>query len=344
MHVKILFGLVVKIRTPRLLFGVVFSALLSTQVVQADNSNPLLKGGPGHPLRVPPAGRDFAPTPIGAHLTYFGGRVCSNLQVVQVLYGIGDYLPEVTGAISPNMATFYSGVLNSAYIDWLSEYDTSITASGGSAGTQQKIGRGSFVGQFIITPSNENSGAVISDVQIQNELAAQIQALNVPAPTTDLLGNNNTYYAVFFPHGVSITNGSASSCVPGGFCAYHGTIASVQGQEVYYGVHPDMQTGSGCETGCGAGALPFQNYTSVASHEMVETITDGEVGLATGTRPPLAWYDPNNGEIGDICNAQQGTMVGADGVTYTVQKEWSNMANECIVSKSFPPPTNLRLQ
>jgi hypothetical protein len=48
---------------------------------------------------------------------------------------------------------------------------------------------------------------------------------------------------------------------------------------------------------------------------------------------PLAWYDPNNGEIGDICNAQQGSIVGGNGVTYTVQKEWSNAKGACIVHK-----------
>ena len=66
---------------------------------------------------------------------------------------------------------------------------------------------------------------------------------------------------------------------------------------------------------------------------MIETITDCEVGLATAIAPPLAWYDPNNGEIGDICNAKQGTIVGADSVTYTVQTEWSNLSKACIVSK-----------
>jgi hypothetical protein len=324
-------GSLILLRTALAFALLILTALLTQPMALADNSNPRLKGGPGHPLPRRPPGRPFAPTPTGAHLTYYGGRVCSNMQVVQVLYGTGNYLPNVTSTASPSIATFYQGVLNSPYLDWLSEYNTSITASGGSPGTNQSIGRGGFVGQFTITPSMANSGTTIDDTQIQNELAAQITAGNLPAPTTDVAGNNNTYYAVFFPHGVSITSGGAGSCVAGGFCAYHGTIASVNGHEIYYGVHPDMQAGSGCDTGCGAGTA-FQNYTSVASHEMTETITDGEVGLATATAAPLAWYDSTNGEIGDICNAQQGSVVGGDGVTYTVQKEWSNAATSCIVA------------
>jgi hypothetical protein len=259
--------------------------------------------------------------PAGAHLNNYGGRVVSNLQVVQVLWGSGNYLANVSSTSSPSMATFYQGVLNSPYIDWLTEYNTST----------QSIGRGHFVGQYRITPST--SATAISDATIKAELSNQIAAGHLPAPTADARGNNNTYYAVFFPHGFSITQGSYSSCVPGGFCAYHGTIANAGGHEVYYGVHPDMQAGSGCDTGCGASA-PFGNNTSVASHEMVETITDAEVGLAAAVGAPLAWYDPTYGEIGDICNAQQSTIVGGDGVTYTVQKEFSNRANDCIVSRA----------
>jgi hypothetical protein len=278
--------------------------------------------------------------PAGARLTYYGGRVVSNMQVVQVLWGTGSYLSNVSSTASPSIATFYQAVLNSAYVDWFdSEYNTvNPTPVANSTKTNQHIGRGSFLQQVTITPSS--SSASISDATIQSEISAQIQAGHLPAPTHDAAGNNNTYYAIFFPHGKSITQGGSGSCVAGGFCAYHGTIQNVPGQgEVYYGVHPDMQSGSGCDTGCGTGT-PFGNYTSVASHEMTETITDCEVGLASTNAPPLAWYDSNNGEIGDICNAQQGSIVGPDGVTYTVQQEFSNGSNDCIVSKSVTPPTN----
>ena len=83
-----------------------------------------------------------------------------------------------------------------------------------------------------------------------------------------------------------------------------------------------------CGNGCGSSSQ-LNNTTSVASHEMIESVTDAAVGLATGTGAPLAWYDTTNGEIGDICNGQQGTVVGGDGATYTIQLEWSNKANRC---------------
>ena len=269
--------------------------------------------------------------PAGAQLTYYGGRVVSNMQVVQVLWGPGSYLSNVGSTGTPSMATFFQQSLNSAYVDWLDHDYNTVNPSPrvGTAKTNQHIGRGSFVNQYTITPSI--TGSTIDDTQIQAEISRQITAGHLPVPTTDAAGNNNTYYAVFFPPGITITQGGSSSCVSGGFCAYHGTIPAGGGiGELYYGVHPDMQPGSGCATGCGT-STTFGNYTAVASHEMVETITDAEVGIATVIGPPLAWYDSTNGEIGDICNAQQGSFVGGDGQTYVVQKEWSNSQNACIL-------------
>ena len=275
-----------------------------------------------------------ASAPAGAHLSYYGGRVVSNMQVVQVIYGAGSYLPQVTSSASPSMATFYQGVLNSPYVDWLTEYDTNNQTAPNS---NQIVGRGSFESQVVITPSAANNGATIDDTNIKAELSAQIQAGVLPAPTHDAVGNNNTYYAVFFPHGKVITiQGSASCSV---FCAYHGTIANVPGVgEIYYGVHPDFQSGSGCEFGCGMASTAFGNYTQVASHEMIETITDSEVGIATVIPgAPLAWFDTSYNEIGDICNDQPGTILGGDGVTYNVQTEFSNVANNCVVSRVVAP-------
>src|SRR5215831_17699265 len=111
-------------------------------------------------LREPQGAAQNTSAPFGAHLEYFGGRVVSNIQVVQVLWGAGNYIPQVTSTDTPSMATFYQGVLNSPYVDWLSEYNTST----------QSIGRGSFLTQATIFPSPANNGTVIDDTQIQAEL------------------------------------------------------------------------------------------------------------------------------------------------------------------------------
>lgn len=301
----------------------------ATGDVQIEHRGVMRRLAPGEPST---KGAIVNVAPPGANLHYYGGRVVSTIQVVQVLYGVGNYLPEVTNTTPPNISTFYHRVMDSPYFDWLTEYNT---AAGGPNGNQF-ITRGSYVGRFQITPSAANNGSAITDANIQAELRAQINAGVLPAPVNDGFGNNNTYYAVFFPHGKTIIDSHLQlSC--DAFCAYHGTIANINGHEAYYGVHPDMQNGSGCEIGCGGGGAPFAYYQTVASHELVETVTDPDVGRTQTVNSLLGWYDaqPGHGEIGDLCNGQQGTIVGGDGLTYTVQLEFSNVANDCIVTR--PP-------
>jgi hypothetical protein len=270
--------------------------------------------------------------PAGAHLTYFGGPVISNVHVVQVLYGSGSYNAQVAGTATPSMGNFFSDLTgpNSGYTSLLTQYNT--PASGG---TNQTIGNGTFDGLFQIVPSAGNNGSTIDDTQIQSELLAQINAGHLPAPLLDAAGNVNTLYMIYFPPGKTITQGGSSSCVGGGFCAYHGTTSSTfNSKNLLYGVLPDMQPGSGCATGCGNSST-FGNYTSVTSHELTEAITDADVGIATTFAAPLAWYDMNNGEIGDICNAQQGSYV-ANGTSYTIQLEFSNSASNCVLPPAAP--------
>jgi hypothetical protein len=289
-----------------------------------------LHGVPWRPANAP----INAAAPAGAHLSYFGGPVISNVQIVQVLYGSGSYNPQVAGNATPSMGNFFSDILgtSSGYINLLTQYNT--PASGG---TNQTIGNGTFAGLFQIVPSAANSGSTIDDTNIQAELLAQINAGHLPAPTLDANGNVNTLYMIYFPPGVTITQGGSSSCVGGGFCAYHGTTSNTfNSKNILYGVLPDMQAGSGCSQGCGTSSV-FGNYTSVTSHEMTEAITDADVGIATTFAAPLAWYDMTNGEIGDICNGQQGSYT-ANGTTYTIQLEFSNAASNCVLPPAASSP------
>jgi hypothetical protein len=301
----------------------IFSALpISAQTMQIQH---------GVPWRN--AGASNSSAPAGAHLFYFGGPVVSNAHVVQVLYGMGSYNLQVAGSSNPTMGHFFSDLLgtHSGYIDLLRQYSTDI-----SGGTNQIIGNGTFDGLFQIIPSAANNGSTINDSNIQAELLAQINAGHLPGVVLDAAGNVNTIYMIYFPPGKTIIDSQGHhSCVAGGFCAYHGTTSNtLSSKHLFYGVLPDMQAGSGCSTGCGTSSV-FGNYTSVTSHELSETITDADIGLHLFLPPgaPMAWYDANNGEVGDICNAQQGSYA-ANGTTYTIQLEFSNAANNCVL----PPP------
>jgi hypothetical protein len=259
--------------------------------------------------------------PAGAKLKYFGGKIIPNVKVYQVNWGSG-----VDPAIVSGMPDFYNTISSSNLWDWMGqEYSTvGLNGSDGLPGSNQILGRGSFGSTINLVPSV--TSATISDDQIKAELSNQIGSGVLPAP------DDNAIFMVNFPPGKTITQGgSASSCTQ--FCAYHGTFVR-NGQNVYYSVLPSL-TGA-CATGCGNAPTQFQNYTSVASHELAEATTDGEVGLGSTVSRPLAWYDPNNGENGDICNAQQGTITSAAGKVYTVQAEFSNAANNCVVTRVLP--------
>jgi hypothetical protein len=253
---------------------------------------------------------------------------------VQVLYGSGAFLPQVSSTAPPSIASFFSDILgvNSGYISLLTQYNT--PAAGG---TNQTIGNGTFDGLVQIVPSAANNGSVIDDVQIQAELLAQINAGHLPAPLLDAAGNVNTLYMIYFPPGVTITERGLTSCVQ--FCAYHSTTSNTfNSRNVLYGVFPDLQAGSACSSsGCSFSSTTFGNYTLVTSHELTEAITDPDIGLATTFAAPLAWYDMNYGEIADICVSLGGPLQGsyqANGTTYTIQLEFSNDASQCVL----PPP------
>jgi hypothetical protein len=302
----------------------------------AVSTTPILHGVPWRDPNTTAAAVGFA-APPGAHLTYRGGPIISNVQVIQVLYGSGSYNAQIAGTSTPTMGNFFSDITSTGLITLLQQYNTNI-----SGGTGQIFGNGTFAGLFQIVPSAGNNGSTIDDTNIQAEILAQITAGHLPAPTNDALGNPNTLYMVYFPPGKTITQGASSSCVGGGFCAYHGTTNSTfSSKHVLYGVLPDMQAGSGCSTGCGTSSV-FGNYTSVTSHELTEAMTDAQVGIATVIGPPLAWYDATNGEIGDICNGQQASYV-ANGTTYTIQLEFSNSANNCVTFPAGAPSPNFTL-
>jgi hypothetical protein len=226
---------------------------------------------------------------VAPHLTNFGGPLLRNVSIHAVWW-------RSTTRFQSAFNAFYPSITNSPLWAILAQYG---------------IGTGSAAAGI----TDNDTATTISDASIHTELNRLFNAGSLPAPSA------NNYYPVHFPQGAHITAPDGSrSCVQ--FCAYHGTYVR-NGVNVNYGVIPDVGD-SGCNGGCGGNTVQ-NNEQSVASHELVEATTDPAVGLATVIGPPLGWYDPNNGEIGDICNAQQGTTNG-----FVVQKEWSNAVNACV--------------
>jgi hypothetical protein len=266
----------------------------------------------------PPGEPPRAPIAI-YNLQYFGGPVVSSVVAVDVLWG-----PNVDPTVAAAMPQFLSDLTSSGYMDWLCEYNT-LGRSGPT--TSQAIGRGSGGGQFTIAPQHTSSN--LADSDIQSELTYQIQHGSLPAPQYDAQGYPETVYVIEFPLGTTITMSDGSkSCQQ--FCAYHSAMMFA-GKPILYAIHPDIGPGSPCAGGCGSAPSTVANQESVHSHELIEAVTDPEVSMANTYGPPLAWYDVNNGEIGDICNASQASLT-INGRSYTVQREWSNRENICQAS------------
>ena len=222
----------------------------------------------------------------------------------------------------------------------LTEYTTAgITGANGASTSNQSIGHGTFGGKFTITPSicPGPAACTVTDAQIQTELTNQINSHGCRAPQTDVHGIINTYYAIYFPPNITIQlDPTTSSCVTGGFCAYHSNTGSL----LPYGVMPDFSTG-GCTVGCGAGST-LQIATGVSSHEMAEALTDAQVGSASVFGPPLGWYEPtpNLGEMADLCDQNAVTSVSVGLRNYTIEPLFSNLQNDCVTA---PPVLKLNL-
>jgi hypothetical protein len=242
------------------------------------------------------------PNASSPQLVYKGGPMLQHVKVFTIYWGNNV---QFSGSGSQSLDAFYKAVTQSQYFDWLTEYNTT--------SPMQSIGRGSFLGTYAYTAGATGS---IKDSDIQTTLGNLIDQSTIPTPDAD------TLYAVHFAPGIDIADShGAKSCQI--FCAYHYSF-SHNGTNVYYSVIPDQ--GGHCAGGCGKDPSMFNNTTTVSSHELIEAVTDADVG-----QNHIAWYDQANGEIGDICHGQQGCSNGSSPCTASaVQKEWSNKRNMCI--------------
>ncbi len=240
-------------------------------------------------------------------LTYRGGPVLGHVKVDVVVWGKWSYTSAVPLKGPRSISSFLGGITASKYVDWLSEYDT----------PTQHIGRGSIEGVYTVHPPAADDHTTVTSGQITHALHALINAGNLPKPSAGRL------YVVFFRSGQVISTPFGNS--QNDFCAYHDTMTHGS-STAYFAVMPyEVNT-----RGCRPASTTFDSVTTVVSHELVEAITDPGVGLDR-----LAWYDRNNGEIGDICAgvSAPASVTGGDGVGYVVQREWSNRSHACIATR-----------
>jgi hypothetical protein len=286
--------------------------------------------GATHWFRDPSAGATpRAPAAAACSLQYYGGHVISRAQVVVVEWGAG-----VPAAAMNNVDAFWTTIVDSPFLDWQGEYDTAPLSNG----TKQHVNRGSFAKHVRITPANASKA--LKDADLGAELAAQIKAGALPAPQKDAEGGYDTFFMLYFPPGIAITDAegdpSCNSGVPqASYCGYHSSFGDGAGGQIPFAVFPDL-TDPGCHGGCGS-TNDDDAYTITASHELSEGISDTEVAGATTPGPPLAWYANAQGcgEDGDICATgkadESATLNG-----FVVQKIWSQKNGACIATSPTP--------
>jgi hypothetical protein len=249
-------------------------------------------------------------------LSYYGGPVVGAAYLISV-----DWNGSVAPRISQNMVPFYNALGHSdlwAFIN--QEYNTFQNANAGShngaAGTQQSIGFSSATNSYSL---NQPTSLNLTDQSFQTALSAAIQNGTVPPPTA------NAIYLINVPPNSRYTAFGLTSCVPNGLCGYHSHFNN-NGTDIKYAILSD--TSVDCAVGCGTDPDFLNNATSVASHEVIESVTDPN---AAGGDYPDAW-NGSGGEIGDLCNGQHGILKAtrSDGQHWVTQLEYDNVNGGCV--------------
>jgi hypothetical protein len=239
---------------------------------------------------------------VSPNLTYNGGPVVSNAQVVMV-----NWNSSVPAGVQTGMPAFYADILHSDYWGILEEYST----------PAQQVRFGAFVESHTITPLHTQTS--LTDADINSELTTQIAAGHLPVPVLDAGGAVNTIFMVHFPANIHISAGGGSSCVQ--FCAYNSTF-TYGALKVGTGIVPEQGSTSACNRGCG-GSTDFEAATLTSMAVLANVVTNPQAGVNN-----IAWYDVNYGELGFICQSPV-VSVPANGNSFAVYPLWSQRAHAC---------------
>ncbi|KAJ3371631.1 hypothetical protein HDU91_005086 [Kappamyces sp. JEL0680] len=251
------------------------------------------------------SGQRAQAAPSNANVQYFGGPMTAQPKVFVIYWG-GKSKVAYSGQ---QLETFYNQIMFTPWFNVLTKDYSS----------PSRISPGRVYGTLDYYDAPAKTQLLDSD--IGNALLSLVQSGRIPVP------DQNFYYAVHLPYGYTALSIGKELCVD--ICAFHWTM-NYGSTELVFGVIPDMQT-KACQTSCGPSSTDyFQNVCGLASHELAEAIVDPGYGVTSAARNTIAWIDRVNGEIGDICNAQYGSTRAPNGLTYTVQKLYSNSARDCV--------------
>ena len=260
------------------------------------------------------------------------GVVIPNVQVEAVYYG--SAWTNASAAQNPELKqeakdlnSFLADITQSSYMTGLAQYSgTAYFQLFGGLGLAVPYGatpgKGQFMGSDAVAGGAPNDSGNLDEITIVNSLKQEIAKGNLKAPTAD------TLYMVFLPPGLRSQYDVSQS-----FGGHHAVFTTSNGRAFYAVI--DYPVASFQSTGYPGLLTNVQRLTAVASHEMVEAISDpadlDQVDSASNTGKLPAWTGAGGTEIGDITQSSPpagGALSLVDG--YVVQKYWSESAKTSV--------------
>jgi hypothetical protein len=243
--------------------------------------------------------------------TYNGGPVISCPWVYTTFWG-PDWLSDPAHLQTAGLLSqFHKDLVNSNFMNVLSQYG---------------VGSGTGSGIFVQASFVSNVATSLTDAAIQGIIQAGINAGVYPEPSA----NSQTCLIIYLDETIGVNDPTQGLvlCEPSGDTAfgYHNYFMTTAGHSFQYATIPALadacltESCPGDDAGCSLHLYETQldRRTQVASHEFAEMTTDPQLN---------AWYDPNNGECGDICNGETDYIVVGSN-TWAVQPQYSKYDDE----------------
>jgi hypothetical protein len=259
------------------------------------------------------------------NFVYNGGPVVSNPRITASFWGASWENDTAQQNAAARLEQYLQDLAASEFMNVLAQYG---------------VGAANYAGANTLA----SVASQLDNAGVQSAIQSAIDAGTISEPPAN---NTSDVLIVFLDESIEI-NDTANGlvlCEPKGDTAfgYHDFFTTTAGNPFYYAIIPaldDTCIQESCPGGDSTCSLSInesqeQRRTLVTSHEFAEMTTDPQLN---------AWYDPQNGENGDICNGETDTItVGSN--TWTVQRTYSkyddeqtNGATYCLATAPSPVP------
>ncbi len=276
------------------------------------------------------------------NMLYRGGPVIFEPQVHIVF--LGDWTSSANQARATRLEQFVADMLNSSFMNILSQYGCGSTGS---------VASSVFLPNTIASLTHNNLVTIL-----QGAINSTTPASHLPEPgpadaCVVFLDDSTGVDDTSVPGNPTILCDSSSDTAFG----YHTFFTTTAGNPFYFGIIGGLSAAcltQSCPDGnsnCNLQTTQTQEQrqTIVASHELSEMFSNPRNSGLVSTSD-LAWIDLSpleDGEIGDVCAGTSGTItVGAS--TWSVQlmyskldDQQSNGATTCVDTEPYPLPSLL---